>query len=118
MLNRNENKVMSILYKQCKDKKALLISPIDLLKLLGGDVLTLTGLEKVIVDLHADGYFDLVYSDRRGEMVYCICLTEKGKGYLRSKKQIKRNLMFRLCVSVGFACLSFIIGLILKAVFK
>lgn len=118
MLSRNENKVMSVLFNECKDKNALLISPTDLLKLSGAGVLTLTELERVVTDLHSDGYFDLVYSDRRGEKVYCICLTNKGKGYLRNQKVIKRNLIFRLFISIGFAFLSFIIGLILKAVFK
>ena len=46
-----------------------------------------------------------------------ITLTEKGKGYIRSVKEFRRNLLFRLCLSAALAVFSFVIGLILKAVF-
>lgn len=118
MLSKNESKIMGVIFRECKDRTALLISPVDLMKISGVDTLTLTKLERVVKDLHTDGYFDLVYSDRHGETVYCISLTEKGKGYLRNNKILKRNLYFRLIATVGFAVLSFVIGLILKAVFK
>lgn len=117
MLSKNEDKVMRVLFKESKDKKAYLISPADLLKMAGVDAITLSELDRVMKDLSVDGYFDLVYSDRRGETVYCVSLTEKGKGYQRNAKLIKRNLLYRLIVTIGFAFLSFIIGLLLKAVF-
>lgn len=117
MLSRYEDKVMSVLYKESKDKKSYLITPTDLLKTSGVETLSLTDLDKVVKDLSVDGYFDLVYSDRRGETVYCISLTEKGRGYQRNAKLIKRNLIYKLIVTVGFAFLSFVIGLLLKAIF-
>lgn len=117
MLSKTENKVMSVLYTECKDRAALLISPTDLMKITGEKGLTQSKLDKIINDLNMDGYFDLVYSDRRGERVYCITLTERGKGYLRGQKVMRRNLIFRLFLTVGLALLSFIIGLILKALF-
>ena len=117
MLSKKENRVMGVLYSAAKDKKSVLISPIDLLKLAGPDNVTLTELEKIVVALNQDGYYDLVYSDRHGETVYCITLTEKGKAYKRDALVMKRNLIFRLGLSVGLAVLSFLIGLILKAVF-
>jgi hypothetical protein len=85
--------------------------------MLGQDNFSISQVEKLVKDLNTDGYFDLVYSDRRGETVYCISLTNKGKGFLRDKKLLKRNLIYRLVLSVSFAILSFIIGLILKRLF-
>lgn len=117
MLTRLENKVMINLYKECKDKSSILISPIDLIKIVGSENLTLSKLEKIIKDLSADGYFDLIYSDRHGETVYCITLLEKGKGYLRSESIAKRNLIARFVLTIGFAILSFIVGIILKKIF-
>lgn len=117
MLNKTENKVMGALFDQCIDKRSTLISPIDLIKLSGANNLTQTQLEKIMNDLYMDGYFDLVYSERHGELVYCVSLTEKGKGYMRNLKVMKRTLIFRLCVTVALAFISFIIGLILKAIF-
>ena len=117
MLSRLENKVLISLIKACNQKGAILISPIDLLKIIGVEHLTLSQLEKVIEDLRLDGYFDLVYSDRRGEKVFCITLNEKGKGYIRSENIEKRNLIKRLTLTIGFAILSFLVGIILKKIF-
>ena len=55
MLSKIENKVMMVLLKECKDKKALLISPIDLINIIGDKTITQTKLEKVINDLFMDG---------------------------------------------------------------
>ncbi len=117
MLSRLEGKVLHALLKVCKEKEAILISPIDLLKIVGAEHLTLSGLEKIVKDLNTDGYFDLVYSDRRGEEVFCITLLDKGKGYIRSENQEKRNLIKRLGLTIGFAILSFLVGIILKKIF-
>ncbi len=117
MLSKAETRVMGALYEECKDKRAVLISPADLIKKTGGEQ-TLSGVEKIVSDLASDGYFDLVYSDRKGETVYCVSLTEKGKGFPRSVKLMRRNLIFRLGLTVALAALSFLVGLILKAIFS
>ena len=117
MLNKTENKVMTALIKICKDKTSSLVSPMDLLSVVGRKDFSLSALERVMNDLAADGYFDLVYSDRRGETVYCLTLTKKGKGFNRDRINFKRNLIFRLLLTVGLAVVSFIIGLILKKIF-
>lgn len=116
MLTKKENRVMSAILKASRGRESLLIAAQDIVMSVGG-VLTVTDTEKTIESLSESGYFDYVLSDRRGEKVYCITLTEKGKGYLRSVKEFKRNLLFRLCLSAALAVFSFIIGLILKAVF-
>lgn len=116
MLSKTENRVMAAIYAQCRDKKSLLISPADLLQLAGGNI-TLTEVEKIVADLATDGYFDLVYSDRHGETVYCLTLLERGMAYQREILQRRRNVIFRIGLSVALAVFSFIIGLILKAVF-
>ena len=117
MLSRLENKVLVSLLNVCKEKGAVLISPIDLLKIIGTEHLTLSELEKTLKDLSTDGYFDLVYSDRRGEKVFCITLLEKGKGYIRSESIEKRNLIKRFALTIGFAILSFLVGIILRKIF-
>ena len=93
MLSKTENRVMGVLFSECKDKSALLISPTDLIKITGEKGLTESKLDKILEDLYMDGYFDLVYSDRRGERVYCITLTERGKGICADK---------RLCGAIWF----------------
>jgi DNA-binding MarR family transcriptional regulator len=117
MLNKTESKVMSVIYSSCSQRNSLLITPLDLKSLIGEGSLKEQELDKIVDDLYKDGYYDLVFSERRGEKVYCITLTEKGKGFNRNKKIMKRNILFRLTLSAGLALFSFIIGLILKAIF-
>ncbi|MBE5750190.1 MAG: hypothetical protein E7346_04920 [Clostridiales bacterium] len=117
MLSRVESAVMLALHGACGEKGATLITPVDLKRLVGADGIGLSRLDTVMTDLASDGYFDLVYSDRRGETVYCVSLTEKGKGYIRERKVFRRNLIYRIGLTAALALLSFLIGLILKAIF-
>ncbi len=117
MLTRVENKVMETIFGACYGKSSLLITPTDLVKMIAEKGVSLSVMDKIVEDLHSDGYFDLIYSDRHGETVYCISLTEKGKGFIRNKKVFRRNLIYRIGLTVALAFLSFIVGIILKAVF-
>lgn len=116
MLTKKENAVMDAVYAYGFDKKSFLVTPIDLKKAVKKDV-TISQLDETMSALSKDGYFDLVYSDRRGENVYCVTLTDKGRGFRRDKLVRKRNLVIRLFLTVGFAVVSFIVGIILRAVF-
>ncbi len=116
-LNKAESKVMSAILVECKEKNTALITPDDLLKSVADKKISKQKLDEIVCALNTDGYFDLIYSDRHGESMYCIALTEKGKGYRRSKSTIKRTLLFRLAVSGVLAVFSFLIGVILKAIF-
>ena len=117
MLTKTESKVMDAVFSRCEGKVSELISPVDLCRMAGGSV-SLSNLENTLSALSQDGYFDMIYSDRHGETVYCITLTEKGKAHKRNKKVFKRNLIFRLGLTIVLAIVSFVIGIILKAVFK
>ena len=117
MLSKKEKKVMSAIYQLASNKEALLITPTDVRSIVGVEVVKKQEVESIVNDLKGDGYFDLIYSDRHGETVYCISLTAKGRGFLRESKLVKRNLLFRLFVTVALAVVSFIVGLILRAVF-
>jgi hypothetical protein len=117
MLSKLETRVMQLLYSQCQNKSAILISPTDLFLQLSDKKVNISQIEKVVEDLNTDGYFDLVYSDRHGQVVYCISLTVKGKNFLRDQKLIKRNLIYKLVVTIVFAFISFFIGVILRKIF-
>ena len=81
MLSRTENKVMEILIKCCENKQAVLISPTDLKNMASIKNLTDSQLEKIINDLHVDGYFDLVYSDRKGPRNPCVAVSDFGRDW-------------------------------------
>ena len=117
MLSFKESAVMTAIYGFAGDKTSLLISPADIMNACDKYQFSGKSLNEIITALSQDGYIDFVYTDRHGEEVYCINLLEKGKGYLREKKKRKRNLIYRLCLSIGLAVVSFIVGVILKAIF-
>ena len=117
MLEKDKKKILSFLTHLCKDKQAVLISPADLLKNVNFNQLGQEELEIKMVELSNEGYVDLVYSDRRGEKVYCITLLEKGKNYLKKERIERQNLIKRFFLTIGFAVLSFWVGVILKKIF-
>ena len=109
---------MAAVYLLSQTKSAILVSPSDVLKNSTAKDMSKEQLDKIINDLSLDGYFDLVYSDRRGEQIYCITLTSKGKAFGRTNKIMRRNLIFRITLTAILAVFSFVIGLILKAIFN
>ena len=112
-----KKKILIFLTRLCKERQSVLISPADLLNNLSVNDLGQDALEKKVVELSDEGYYDLVYSDRRGEKVYCITLLEKGKSYFRKEKIERQNLVKRLFLTIGFAVVSFLVGVILKKIF-
>lgn len=115
MLTKKEKRVMKVLFLRCSEKQSALVSPQSIKN--HCEDLSLTEIENIVKALSQDGYYDLIYSKRQGEKVYCISFSEKGKGFLRSEKLIKRNLAYRIMLTFAFAFLSFVIGLVLKAIF-
>ena len=118
MLSKLEDKVMLAVRKACLDKNSCLVSPKEIISALDlNGQISQKSIEDILLSLSYDGYFDLIYSDRKGERIYCITLNEKGFAYQRQKQVIKRNLRYKLIVTVAFAVLSFVIGVILRKVF-
>lgn len=117
MLNKTERKLLHALNEVCGKRQTFLVSPIDLIKISSVKELNTEKLDRVLTELYMDGYFDLIVTDRHGEKVYCITLTEKAKGYERSVKVFKRNIIFRVCLTTALAVFSFLIGVILKRIF-
>ena len=115
MLSKKERKVMRILFLRCSDKPSALVSPQSIKNQC--EELSVSEIDGIVKALSQDGYYDLIYSERQGEKVYCISFSEKGKGFLRSEKVFKRNLAYRFGLTFVFALLSFVIGLVLKAIF-
>lgn len=117
MLSMKESAVMTAIYTFANGKTSLLISPADIISACERFSFSSASLTEIINALSQDKYIDFVYTDRHGEEVYCINLLEKGKGFLREKQKRKRNLIYRLCLTVGLAVVSFIVGVVLKAIF-
>lgn len=118
MLSRKEKKVMEYLYKNCANKKSCLIEPDDILNyLLPKYEINNIELDQLISALVLENYIDAVNSDRNGKLIYCISLKTKGEGFERTRKNSKKRLYLIIMRTVVLACISFIITMVLKAIF-
>lgn len=75
-------------------------------------------LERILRALQTDGYFDFVPSSRKGERVYVIHMREAGLGYRRSDFQRRRSVLFRWSVAAVGAVITFLVGLLLRLLFR
>ena len=64
-----------------------------------------------------ENYISLVNSDKNGELIYCISILPKGKSFHREQKNIKKSWTGAIIRTILLAILSFIVGIILKAIF-
>lgn len=119
MLNNKEKKAMDYIFKKCSDKQSTLISPKEIHDFLAPKIIVSSEeIDKIINNLMLDNYIDVVNSDKNGEPIYCVSLRSKGEGYLREKQQRKKTTYLILGRTVVLAVISFIVTLILKAIFR
>ena len=107
VLTKKERAVMRTVY-QAADKKSgvCLLSPIELFDRLSLDLdFDEEELDGTLRNLEIDDYFDITRSDKRGELVYCINIHQKGLAFARVEKAFKSNLKFKIILAiVGGVC--------------
>ncbi len=118
-LSRRENEVMNAIFELSSGKERFLLAPCEL-----NAVLPSKGkyddavIDRCVRSLALDGYFEVVESERKGEPVYVIHMREAGLNYRRQDYQRRRSLMFRLLLAALGALASFIVGALLRIIFK
>ncbi len=88
---------------QSADKKSgvCLLSPLDLFNELSLDYdFDEDELDGTLRNLEIDDYFDITRSDRKGELVYCINMHQKGLAFARVEKAFKSNLKFKILLAI------------------
>ena len=119
MLSKKENSVMNFIYSKCENGESVLISPNDIATAcLDKYDLTNVEIEQILNGLMLDNYIDVVNSDKKGKLVYCITLKQKGISYKRDIEQKKKTSIMLITRTVLLAVLSFIVGVILRAIFS
>lgn len=118
MTNKKEKMLMKYLLSVCEKKDTCLLSPLDLChsfepKYSVNDI----ELESILDGLSQENYISVVNSDKNGKLVYCITILDKGKSFLREQKNIKINWSVAITRTIILAIISFIVGIILKAIF-
>lgn len=116
VLSRKERAVMRVIYQEAEKKNgSCLITPIEIFERLSLDLdIEDTELDTILHNLEIDDYFDLIRSDKKGELVYCINMQKKGLQFARVEKAFKSNLTFRISLAIIMAIVTTLIGVGIK----
>ena len=118
MLSKRENEIMNAVYALCHEKGVCLIAPAELLALLPNRKrYTEEDIEELLRQLALDDYFELLFSERKGEKMYVLSLRAKGQAYKRCSIQQKRDVAVKMLLAVASAIVAFAVGVILKRIF-
>ena len=118
MLNKKERKVMSFLYSKCKDRESSLIAPQEITNyLMPKYEINNIEVDQIINALVLDNYIEVIHSDSKGKLIYCISLKQKGSSFDRERKHRRKTNYMLLVRTILLAVLAFVVGIILKSIF-
>ncbi len=114
MLTVSEKNTLKAIINKCGQKQTCLASKQDILcRMPPRSGVSEKKLDKIIEGLEVDGYIDVILSDRHGEIVYCITLLARAKGYKRESVQSVRYVVYRVVLAVVSAFITFAVGRVL-----
>ena len=116
VLTKKEKNVMRVIY-QAADKQSgtCLLSPIEIFEKLPLDIeYEEAELDTIMSNLAIDDYFDLTRSDKKGELVYCINMKQKGLAFARVERAFKSNVAFRFWLTIALAICSALVSIGIK----
>jgi len=119
MPERKEKLILRYLSKVCDNKKAHLVSPYDIAKAVSPKiVLSVNEIDEIMAHLALENYLDFVASEGKNGYYYCITLKSKGRNFVADSKKQKKAMFMLILRSIFLATVSFVFGIILKAIFK
>ena len=118
-MTRKEKMVMAYLCGRCQQKRTYLISPQEITQALSKKyVLSVEEIDEIMVDLANENYIDFVVSDSKKGYFYCVNLKKSGQTFNADTKKNRRTFGLLVLRSMFLATVSFVFGMILKAIFK
>ncbi len=109
---------MKHLLTVCAEKDTCLLTPLDLCHVFDPKyTVKEIELQSLLDGLSQENYINVVNSDKNGELIYCITILAKGKAFVREEKNIKKTWGVAITRTIILAIISFIVGIILKAIF-
>lgn len=106
------------LCRVCSQKRTYLISPHQIASNLSKNfVLSISEIDEIMTNLSKENYIDFVVSETKNDYMYCVTLRKKGQSFELDLKNQKRNFGMLILRTLFLAVISFVFGLILKAIF-
>lgn len=120
VLTKKEKAVMRIVYQEAERQNgSCLLSPIDILEKIPLDIpFEENELDQTLRNLEIDEYFDVIRSDKKGELVYCINMQKKGLQFARVEHAFKSNLALKIALTLGLSVVTALIGVGIRALVK
>lgn len=117
-MGRKEKYVLRYLCKVCTKKRTYLISPHDIAKNLSKYfVLSISELDEIMATLSNLNYIDFIVSESKNDYFYCVTLKKKGQTFEAELKNKKKDFIILILRTLFLAVISFVFGLVLKAIF-
>jgi hypothetical protein len=118
-MTKKEKMVMSFLCSKCQQKRTYLISPQEITSAVSKKfVLSVEEIDEIMVQLSNDNYIDFVVSDSKKGYFYCVNLKKSGQTFNVDTKKNRRTFGLLILRSCFLATVSFVFGMILRAIFK
>lgn len=118
MLSKNEKIIMKYVYNQCQGKGTCLLSSMEISNGVSHQTyISSYEIEEILRNLEMETLISVVNSDKNGRPVFCITLNPKGQSFERDLENQRKALVRRLFITIGFACLSFAVTMILRKIF-
>lgn len=119
MPERKEKLVLLYLCSLAQGKKTFLVSPHEIAKAVSKKtVLSVSEIDEIMASLSLQNYIEFVASESASGYFYCVKLKNKGQTYVSDSRKQKKALFMLVLRSMFLATVSFVFGLILKAIFK
>ncbi len=120
ILDQKEKILMNFFYQNCNEKTTKLFSSQELVKFVAEKkhALSLNELDNIMNYLQKENYIDFVASDSKKGVMYCVSLKQKGKLFKKDLENEKKQARMLIARTIGLAILSFLVGIILKAIFS
>ncbi|MCI7003075.1 MAG: hypothetical protein MR904_01860 [Clostridia bacterium] len=119
MLDKKERFIVLYLLEICPNRRSYLIKAEQIAEFVSRKYLISTSeLDDIMITLAKDNYIDFVVSDSKKGYYYCVTLKNKALTLKKDMKKQKQAFWLLVLRTFGFAVLSFVIGLLLKTIFK
>lgn len=118
-MTKKEKMVMSYLCNKCQRNKTYLISPQELAGVLAKKyIVSIEEIDEIMVSLSNENLIEFVVSDGKNGYFYCVTLKKSGQTFVADTKKSRKTFGLLVLRSCFLATVSFIFGVILRAIFK
>lgn len=119
MLNKKEKMVMCYIFEGCGQNRTHLFSAQEIIDYVSSkkQVLSLAELDEIMITLSKENLIDYVQSESKKGSMYCVSMKSKGLIFKKELQKEKHYASWVIIRTALLAIMSFIIGILLRALF-